>query len=157
MSLKFIKLFEDFSEDKLETWSQVRDCLQMKKPFIIIVFRTKESYLNAVDSEFSETDYIKQTAYMSKDGKTIQYPSIFFKLGEQKDFSNSVKRYNEEFDIILTILGKSNSEFSTVYFEDGNSSDFGNEIVSSTSPKEVEDSNYFKVGGTYYKFIEFYG
>ena len=116
MSLKFIKLFEEFGEDKLETWSQVRDCIQMKKPFIIIVFRTRDSYLKAIETEFSETEYLKQVAYSSKDGKTIQYPSIFFKLDQQKDLSNDIKRYNEEFDVKLTILGKANSEFSTVYF-----------------------------------------
>ena len=56
----------------------------------------------------------------------------------------------------MIISGDASSEFSTVYFSDGTSSDFGNEIVSSTNQNEVDDSDYFKVGATYYKFIEFH-
>jgi hypothetical protein len=92
---------------------------------------------------------------MTFDNKTILYPSIFFILESEKDASNDIKKYYEQFDLRAAIVGKPSSEFSTVYFKDGTSSDFGNEIVSSLDPNEVDDGDYFKVGSTYYRFIEF--
>ena len=157
MALKFIRLFEDFKEQKIETWSQVRDAIQMKRPFVIIVFRTNDSYKEAIDSEFSDIEFIKQTAFMSKDGNIIQYPSIFFILDRDKNIENDIKKYYEEFDVIQTITGKASSEFSTVYFSDGTSSDFGNEIVSSIAVDDIDDGDYFRVGSMYYRFIEFHG
>ncbi len=156
MAQRFIKLFEDFKKEKLETWQQVRDVIQMKRPFLIIVFRTSDSYRDAIDSEFKETNYIKQTAYMDREGQTIAYPSIFLTLEQERNQVDSIKKYYDQFDLKMIISGDASSEFSTVYFSDGTSSDFGNEIVSSTNQNEVDDSDYFKVGATYYKFIEFH-
>lgn len=156
MSLRFIKLFEEFKKEKLETWSQVRDTIQTKRPFVILIFRTKSSYQDAIASEFESVNFIKQTAYMTVDNKTILYPSIFFTLDREKEVENDIHRYYEEFDLVSAIVGESNSEFSTVYFSDGTSSDFGNEIVSALDPNEIDADDYFKVGSTYYKFIEFH-
>lgn len=156
MGLKFIKVFEEFKKEKLETWSQVRDAIQMKRPFMILIFKDKDSYREAIASEFESVNFIKQTAYMTVDNKTILYPSIFFTLDREKDMTTDIKRYYEEFDLVSAIVGAANSEFSTVYFSDGTSSDFGNEIVSSLDPNEINADDHFKVGSTYYKFIEFH-
>lgn len=156
MGLKFIKVFEEFKKEMLETWSQVRDAIQTKRPFMILIFKNNDSYREAISSEFKSVNFIKQTAYMTVDNKTILYPSIFFTLDREKDTTTDIKRYYEEFDLVSVIVGAANSEFSTVYFSDGASSDFGNEIVSSIDPNEVNADDHFKVGSTYYKFIEFH-
>jgi hypothetical protein len=164
VDLKFIKLFEDFKkeesgagQDKLETWTQVRDCIQMKTPFVIITFKNKDSYTDAVDSYLKEKDYINQSAILSMNGKEISYPSVFFSLDSDRDFKTEVRGLYEKFKIIQVIVGSAGSEYSTLYSSDGTSSDFGNEIVSSISPDEFSTDDYFKLGSTYYKFVEFQG
>lgn len=162
MTLKFIKLFEDFkkeessgSQDKLETWSQVRDCIQMKRPFVIIVFKNKDSYNAAAESYLKSFDYIKQVAHLTIESQPVRYPSVFFTLDSDRDFKNEVRKLYEEFNIKQIIVGSAGSEFSTLYASDGTSSDFGNEIVSALSPDEFSTDDYFQLGSTYYKFIEF--
>lgn len=162
MPHKFIKLFEDYTRDlktagaeTSHTWTDVRDAIQLKRPFVIIVFRTVDSYSTALDSYFNETDYIQQTAIMRHNGKSLKYPSIFFILDSDRDFRTEIKRLYEKFDIKQIILGKGGSEYSTLYSQDGTSSDFGNEIVSSLTPGDFSTEDYFKLGSHYYRFIEF--
>lgn len=139
------------------TWSEVRDAIQLKKPFVIIVFRTRSSYMEAIETEFNNIEYVKQTAVFTIDGKKIKYPSIFFILDRDMDFRTRVKELYEKFDIKQLILGKPNAEYSTLYAKDGTSSDFGNEIVSTLDPSELKSESHFKVGSHYYRFIEFEG
>ena len=164
MGLKFIKLFEDFKkkdsgagQDKIETWTQVRDCIQMKTPFVIITFKNKDSYESAVNSYLKDKDYISQTAIISMNGKDINYPSVFFSLDSDRDFKTEVRGLYEKFKIKQVIVGSAGSEYSTLYTSDGTSSDFGNEIMSALSPDEFSTDDYFKLGSTYYKFVEFQG
>jgi len=163
VGLKFVKLFEDFKkedsgsgQDKLETWSQVRDCIQMKRPFMIITFKNKDSYENA-SSYLEGKNYIKQTAVLSLDGKEINYPSVFITLDSDRDVKTDVRNLYEEFKIKQIVLGSAGSEFSTLYGSDGTSSDFGNEIITALSPEEFSTENYFKLGSNYYRFVEFQG
>lgn len=164
MGLKFIKLFEDFKkedsasgQDKLETWSQVRDCIQMKRPFVIITFKTADSYNQATGSYLKGKNYIKQIAILSMDGKEIKYPSAFIMLDSDRDFKNEVRKLYETFEIKQVILGEAGSEFSTLYGSDGTSSDFGNEIIAALSPEEFSTEDYFQLGSNYYRFVEFQG
>jgi hypothetical protein len=164
VDLKFIKLFEDFKkedtgsdQDKLETWSQVRDCIQMKRPFVIITFKNADSYAKAADSYLNGKNYIKQTSLLSLEGKEVKYPSVFITLESDRDFKNEVRKLYETFEIKQIIVGSAGSEYSTLYGGDGTSSDFGNEIVSALSPDEFSTDDYFQVGSTYYKFVEFQG
>jgi hypothetical protein len=154
---KSILLFEQFVLEKIEGWSEVRDSIQMKKPFVIVVFRTRSSYLEAIETEFSNTEYAKQVAIFTQDGKKIKYPSIFFTLDRDIDFRPKVKELYEKFDIKQLIVGKPNSEYSSLYAQDGSSSDFGNEIVSTLDSSEFKSENHFKLGSTYYRFIDFEG
>jgi hypothetical protein len=139
------------------TWSEVRDAIQLKKPFVIVVFRTRSSYSEAIETEFKETQYVKQTAVFTVDGDTIKYPSIFFILDRDVDFRDRVKELYEKFDIKQLIIGKQNAEYSTLYVKDGTSSDFGNELVSTLDPSEFKSESHFKIGSHYYRFIEFEG
>jgi len=159
---KFIKLFEEFSKemtnDKSETahtWAEIRDVIQMKRPFAIIVFKTKESYLSALESSLKEYDVIKQDAVFMINGKSIVYPSVFFALDRDSDFSNQVLELYENFEIRQVIAGRAGSEYSTLYSEDGTASDFGNEIVSTLNPNEFSSEDHFVLGSTCYRFIAF--
>lgn len=148
---------EESNSEFAGTWSEVRDAIQLKKPFVIVVFRTRSSYLEAIETEFNNTEYVKQVAIFTIDGKKIKYPSIFFILDRDMDFRNRVKQLYEKFDIKQLIFGKPNAEYSTLYAKDGTSSDFGNEIVSTLDPSEFKSESHFKVGSNYYRFIEFEG
>jgi len=161
---KFIKLFEDFEKDikaqiseTQHTWTDIRDAIQMKRPFVIIVFRTKSSYLEALQADLSQYDYIKQTAFLLKDGNLMKYPSVFFTLDREIDFSTKVRQLYEDFDIKQLIIGKSNSEYANLYAQDGTSSEFGNEIISGLSADEFSIEDHFKMGSTYYRFLAFEG
>lgn len=162
MHLKFIKLFEEYSKDPSlgssevgHTWSEVRDAIQMKRPFVIVVFRTSSSYLEALESYFSEIDYIKQTAILHFDGKRVKYPSIFFVRDKDDDFSTKTKQLFEEYDIKYAVVGDAGSEYAKLYSKDGSVVDLGNEIVSTLEPKDFGTEDCFKLGTTYYRFIGF--
>jgi hypothetical protein len=151
-------LLEKAGSDEIGgTWTDVRDAIQLKKPFVIVVFRTRSSYSEAIETEFKETQYVKQTAVFTVDGDKIKYPSIFFVLDRDMDFRTRVKELYEKFDIKQLILGKPNAEYSTLYAKDGTSSDFGNEIVSTLEPSEFKSDSHFKIGSHYYRFVEFEG
>lgn len=164
MRLKHIKIFEDFSEEQkaqssetFGSWTDIRDTIQMKRPFVIIVFKTKKSYLNALETELSDVDYIKQTASLVIDGRLVDYPSVFFTLDRESDYRVQVKELYEQFEIKQVIVGEANKEYSTLYSQDGSSSDYGNEIMSSLSRDDFATGDHFKIGSTYYRFIEFNG
>ena len=111
----FIKLFEDFSDS--DSWTVVRDAIQSRRPFTIIVFRTKPSYLKAIETSFKEIDYIKQTAVMIIDGKTIRYPSIFFVLDQNQNYEPEIKELYSKFDIKQVVIGEAtrHSTYKTVH------------------------------------------
>jgi hypothetical protein len=161
---KYIKLFEEYNEDpkkNLEetshTWTQIRDAIQTKIPFVILVFKNKESYLSALDSDLLQDDYIKQTASMSVNGTLVDYPSIFMVLDDDVKFKDKIPQTFEKYKIRALILGKKGEEYIDYYTDDSSSSQIGNEIVSSLSKDEMTNDDHFKMGSTYYKFIDFAG
>jgi hypothetical protein len=160
--LKYIRLYEDYSHDiKTQTsetghtWSEIRDAVQTRIPFTVIVFKNKDSYTDALDSFFKDYDYIKQTAFLSNDGKLIGYPSIFIILDNDVKFKDKIPQIFEKFKIKTLILGKQGEEYSDYYFDDGSSSTLGNEVVSSNDINDMQNDEHFKIGSTYYKFIDF--
>lgn len=164
MRLKHIKIFEDFSQDHkaqssetVSGWTDIRDAAQMKRPFVVIVFKTRKSYLDALETKLSDVDYIKQTATLVIDGRLVDYPSVFFLLDQDTNYVNKVKELYSEFEIKQIIVGQTNAQYSTLYTQDGTSSDYGNEIVSSLSRDDFATEDHFKIGSTYYRFIEFNG
>lgn len=159
---KYIKLYEDYQQDikatteeTSHTWTQVRDAIQTKIPFVIITFKDKETYTSALDSDLLEDDYVKQSAAISQDGKLIDYPSIFMVLDDDVAFKDKIPQIFEKYKIKNLILGKKGEEFVDYYFEDGSTSPAGNEVVSSISKDEMANDEHFKIGSTYYKFIDF--
>ena len=92
---KYIKLFEDYSKEKSEGWSTIRDAIQMRLPFAIIVFKKKSSYLDALDSGELDSDYIKQTAVLHTEGKPTDYPSIFMVVQDDEVFKNKIPNNNK--------------------------------------------------------------
>jgi hypothetical protein len=159
---KYIKLYEDYTQDIKasteetgHTWTEIRDAIQTKIPFTIITFKNKESYSQALESDLKDYDYIKQTAYISHDGKLLAYPSIFIILDDDVEFKNKIHQFFEKFKIKSLILGKKGEEYADFYFNDGSSSSVGNEIISSNDPVEMQNDEHFKIASTYYKFFDF--
>jgi hypothetical protein len=160
---KYVKLFEEYTKKKIDadteetshTWMQIRDAVQTKIPFVIIVFKTGDSYREALESDIIEDDYIKQTAVLNKDGQPIEYPSIFMILDDDVEFKNKIPGIFNRFKIKSLILGKKANDSADFYFSDGTSSTAGNEIVSSNNLEDMNHENHFKIGTHYYKFIEF--
>lgn len=159
---RYIKLYEDYkndlkaqSEETSHTWTQIRDAIQTKIPFVIITFKKKESYLDALDSDLFTGDYIKQTASMSRNGKLVDYPSVFMILDDDVKFKDKIPQIFEKYQIKSLILGKKGEEYVDYYFSDGSSNSAGNEIVSSISKDDMANEDHFKMGTTYYKFIDF--
>jgi len=157
-----LKLFEEYvndiktgSSETTHTWSEIRDAIQMKRPFVIIVFRTKQGYLDYLESSFKPQDYIKQSAFMDLDGKRVRYPSVFYTLEEDRDTESDVRKLYEKFPIKAIIIGESNRDSATLYSQDGSSSEFGNEIISTIEERDFVTEDYFKIGSTFYRFIEF--
>ena len=159
---KYVKLYEDFNRDiknstdeTSHTWTQVRDAIQTKIPFVLIAFKTKESYLSALESDLFSDDYIKQTASLSANGKLVDYPSVFMILDDDVNFKNKISQIFQKYKVKTLILGRQGEEYVDYYFEDGSSSQAGNEIVSSIDLDDMANDDHFKMGSTYYKFVDF--
>ena len=161
---KYIKLYEEYNNDLIaqseetgHTWTEIRDAIQTKLPFVILVFQTEDSYKTALKSELLSNDYIKQTASLSYNGELVDYPSIFMVLDNDSTFKNKIPQIYEKYKIQSLILGKGGEDFVDYYFADGSTAEAGNEVVSSISTDEMENDDHFKMGATYYKFIAFAG
>ena len=155
----YVKLFEDFKKKMdnattgpNEDWSQVRDAIQSKLPYIIIVFKNRESWDDATGSEFKGDSFIKQTATITNDGKKIKYPSLFLTLSDDSRFENKIQNLYSKFKIKLLILNGKGEELAQAYSQDGSSQDMGNEIVTALDEHEMGDDTHFKLGSTYYRF-----
>ena len=164
MALKHIRLYEDYTqeikaqtEETSHTWADVRDAIQTKIPFVILVFKNKDSYESALNTDFKEHDYIKQSAYMSYDEELKEYSSIFIVLDDDVEFKDKIPQILEKFKIKALILGKKGEEYADLYSSDGSSTPIGNEIISSNNPTEMENDEHFKIASTYYKFVDFAG
>jgi hypothetical protein len=158
----YIKLFEDFEKSMKDAttvstqgWVEIRDTIQSKLPFIIVVFKNRDSYETAIATEFGDDSYIKQTAMMSNNGTQIKYPSLFLILDDESRFSNKIQNLYERFKIKAIILNGKGDEYAQSYSQDGTSVNLGNEIVSSLSIDDMANNDMFKIGSTYYRFIDF--
>ena len=157
MNNKYVLLFEEFIQKESnpsDNWIKVRDSIQTKRPFVIIIFKDSENYDKAISSELKEFSCVKQLAIIFRNNKKLKYPSAFFTLDRDRDFKSRVSELYNKFNIKQIIIGKLNGEYSTIYNEDGTSGNFGNEVISTISPSEFFSDDHFKVGSTYYRFIE---
>jgi hypothetical protein len=94
---------------------------------------------------------------MSVNGTLVDYPSIFMVLDDDVKFKDKIPQTFEKYKIRALILGKKGEEYIDYYTDDSSSSQIGNEIVSSLSKDEMTNDDHFKMGSTYYKFIDFAG
>lgn len=161
MAQKVLKSFQNYLLERQEevspTWTEVRDTLQMKRPFAILVFRTKNSYLDYMKENKSIDNQIKQTAILKRDGKKIHYPSLFLILDSDIDYSDKIRQLYDKYDIKMAIAGQANVEYAKLYAADGTSTEVGNEIISAIDPAELNGDEYFKIGSTHYRFESFQG
>lgn len=161
MAQKALKTFQNYLKEQQEeaspTWTEVRDTLQMKRPFAILVFRTKSSYLAYLEDSKDSQTVVKQVATLDKEGKKLKYPSLFIILTSDVDYSDQAHRLYDKYDLKLIIAGQANVETAKMYSPDGSSTEIGNEIISTLEPKDFENDEYFKVGSTCYKFYDFQG
>lgn len=150
------ELIEDEKESSEGTWSHIRDAIQTKVPFVIITFKSKEDSDDAISDDLKEYNITKQMNILHRDGKTVKFPSVFFVLNDDSDFRNEVKDLYEKYDIYQIVVGKNNTDSALVYFEDGESNTFGNEVVNTLDPSEFASEDRYKVGSVFYRFIGMY-
>ena len=152
MSRKYIKLFEEL--DVSPTWNTIRDSIQQKKPFLIVVCEDDDSCSDAKKNLNSYTS-IDQTAYTTEDGENINFPSFFVVLDNNTKFKDIIKTLFNNYSIKVILKGEKGAEFIVKYYDAKNSQNLGNEVVSDLSPESMPPDDYFKVESTYYKFINF--
>lgn len=152
MSRKYIKLFEELGMSP--TWSTVRDTIQNRKPFLIVICKDSDSCLKCKEylSPYSSVD---QTAYFSENGENLEFPSLFVSIDNKTNFESTVKTLFNKFSIKRLVVGTSESEFSVMYYDPMTGKNLGNELVSDLSPESMPPDDYFKIDSTYYKFINF--
>lgn len=145
-------LFEEFKATGSFTWTDVRDALQLKKPFMIIIFKDENTRGAAIENELREYDIVDQSAFLKIDGKLTEYPSVFFILPRNKDRTQMIRSIFEQYEAKNIIHNRDGSNFSNIYYPDGSSVEAGNEIESTIEPDEFKSGDYFKIGSTYYRF-----
>ena len=159
---KYLKLFEDFSKEENKesfapSWSDLRDTIQNRLPFAIITFLNKDSYLAAKSKMFFNHTYVRQTAFLAKNGKLVGYPSVFIKLDEEQPFVESIPELYEKYKIKAMIVGGQGDEYVKYYFKDGNSAMVGNELMTSLDKTDMRNEDHFQMGSNLYRFIDFAG
>lgn len=152
-SRKFIMLFEEFKKTGSFTWTDVRDALQLKKPFMIIIFKDEKTKSAAISNELNEYDIVEQSAFLKRDGELKEYPSVFFILPRTKDFTQMLRLIFDQYEA-KNIIHSDGAEYSDIYYSDGSSIEAGNEIESTIEPDEFKSGDYFQVGSTYYRFLD---
>lgn len=153
---KYIYLYENYTEigekglPKSHTWSDIRDTINLKKPFMILDFEDKDGMDQCISSEMHREDYSEQS-YNSKDmsGKVITVPSIFVFCS---DSSYSPDNLLKRFKIKRVIMGAAGQKYPKLYL-DGDPVEFGSDIMTGISPTDMGGDNYYQNGSTYYKFL----
>ena len=149
--LKYIKLFEEHQDGS--TWSTVRDVIQEKKPFLLVVCEDDDSCMGC-RSALSAYNVIDQTAYLTEDGENIELPSLFAPVNKDTNLDDLVKTLFNKFSIKRIVTGD-NAEFIKMYYDATTQQNLGNELISDLSPQSMPPDDYFKIDSTYYKFINF--
>jgi len=153
---KYIKLFEEYdintgNSRNSHSWSDLRNTMQNKLPFIIVDFKDMESYQKFKDSELQGKDYSDQT-YTIRDGDNPIVMNSVFIFNESYSSEELALRYIKQFNIHRIISGEKGKDFPTIYTE-GGTSEFGNDLLISLSPEELGNDDYYKIGSQLYKFI----
>ena len=159
---KYLTLFEDFSKEDNKasfapSWSDLRDTVQSRLPFAIIIFLNRESYLLTKSTMLAKYNCIYQKAFLSKNGQLVAYPSVFIKLDESQPFIESIPKLYEKHKIKATVVGKQGGEYVSYYFKNGSSAVIGNEILTSIDKDDMKNEDHFQLGSNLYRFVDFVG
>ena len=156
---KYIRLYEEYTdleEKSLEgnySWSDVRNAIQLKKPFIIIDFENEEELDKCIKRELADETYIRQTYFLKKeDVHTIKNPSIFI-FSEDSDLDKRVLDLQNRFDMVRLIIGEHGKDSPSLYV-DGDKLDMGNNLYTTLNIDEIGLDDYYSIDGNYYKFID---
>lgn len=155
---KYIRLYEDYTamEDsvspKNHTWSDFRDTINLKEPFMIIDFDDQDSADQFIISEIDGEDYSEQNYNLkSSAGNLDRFPSLFIFQNSSED-PDRINSLLKRFKIKRIIGGKRGEPMSKLYVKDG-SYDFASDIKTGISPDDMEGDDYYSVGSMYYKFL----
>lgn len=155
---KYIRLYEDYTQlmrevlPKNHTWSDFRDTINLKKPFMIVDFEDDDSSDQFINSELTNRDYSKQKYYLRlDDGGPKEHPSIFIFLSSSDDL-NQIKSLLKRFKIKRIISGSEGESTFKIHLVD-DSYDFASDIITGISPDDMERDDYYNVDSMYYKFL----
>lgn len=153
---KYIQLFEDYDHNTgnlnhSHSWSDLRNQMQNKLPFIIIDFEDEESYQRFKDSQLQGKDYADQTYTIRVEDNPVVMNSVFV-FNNTESTEEAALEYIRHYNIHRIIAGEKGKEFPTLY-TNGGSSGFGNDLLVSLDPEELGNDDYYKIGSQLYKFI----
>jgi hypothetical protein len=137
---------------KNHTWSDFRDIINLKKPFMIVDFEEEDSIDQFINSELANQDYSKQKYYLKLDEKGVkEHPSVFIFSSSTVDLDH-IQSLLKRFKIKRIIAGSDGDPIFKLYLEEG-SYDFASDIATGLSPDDMDRDDYYKVGSMYYKFL----
>ena len=155
---KYIQLYEEFSESEKEgvtqsySWQDIRDVIQLKRPFIIIDFETDKERTRCINDELFDEKYTKQIYYYKKNETgEKRYPSVFI-FGEETDLMDRVNDLNTRFDVFRIIVGEYGKD-APVVFSNNEQVDLGKNVYNSTDVNDMDLDDFYKVDSMFYKFI----
>lgn len=155
---KYIHLYEDYTEigekglPKSHGWSDIRDSINLKKPFMVIDFKDEDGKDQCVSSELHKMDYSDQSHYVKDmSGNTVESPSIFVFCSDF-DISKLAASFLKRFNIRKIIVGEPGDKHTKLHVDDDPIT-FASDIMTGISPDDMGGDNYYKNGSTYYKFI----
>lgn len=155
---KYIQLYEEYtsleetSSEHHYSWSDIRNTIQSKLPFIIIDFKDEESRTSCIHKELFDEKYMKQIYYLKNvNDERIKYPSVFI-FGEETDLADRVLDLHKRFDTMRIIIGEFGKEQHSLYV-DGEQVDIGKNLFTSLNIDEMGFEDFYEVDTKYYKFI----
>jgi hypothetical protein len=155
---KYIRLYEDYTamEDAVSplnhTWSDFRDTINLKMPFMIIDFDDQDSADQCISSEIHGEDYSEQKYNLKSSAENLdRFPSVFIFQDSSED-DDRINSLLKRFKIKRIICGKQGEPMSKLYVKDG-SHDFASDIKTGISPGDMDGDDYYSVGSMYYKFL----
>ena len=155
---KYIKLYEEYNdlEEKVNrghfSWSDVRDAIQTKLPFIIIDFKNKSSFDKCIKEELFDEKYTKQKFFLKRnDDVTESYPSIFL-FADDDTLKDRVLNLTSRYEILRMIVGEYGTEEPKLYI-DSEEVPISANLYTSNDIDDLDQGDYYQMDAHYYKFI----
>lgn len=155
---KYIRLYEEYTDIKKKglpkniSWTDVRDQMNLKLPFMIIDFEDEDSRTECIQDDLQQEDYVEQSYHVKRDADLREIPSVFV-FCDDSDLIDRIGSLQKRFKIERIIFGKYGKRIPTLYI-DGESVDFSQDIKTGIGPDDVDNDEYYKIGSSYYKFIK---